>query len=191
MKMVGLIQCGFQIGVLVHAGRFPKVPGLFPRRSGSCTVFAVLKFVGLDKTKEGFRFEPSSGLPGDLARSRTENFFVCSEDPCRMARDHWGKGRDSNPHKGTVALRKLASCGKLRTHSRTLRTRVASRRAQRAAVHCIRNPRRFLTCAIPVRFAGNKVFRCAYPFALPNPFCFDIFFRPSRLEFCNHGKARR
>ena len=117
-----------------------KSAGTVPRRSGSCTVFAVLKFVGLDKTKEGFRFEPSSGLPGDLARSRTENFFVCSEDPCRMARDHWGKGRDSNPHKGTVALRKLASCGKLRTHSRTLRTRVASRRAQRAAVHCIRNP---------------------------------------------------
>ena len=154
IEPLSLTASRFQIGVLVHAGRFPKVPGLFPRRSGSCTVFAVLKFVGLDKTKEGFRFEPSSGLPGDLARSRTENFFVCSEDPCRMARDHWGKGRDSNPHKGTVALRKLASCGKLRTHSRTLRTRVASRRAQRAAVHCIRNPRRFLTCAIPARFAG-------------------------------------
>jgi hypothetical protein len=87
-----------------------------------------------------------------------------------MARDHWGKGRDSNPHKGTVALRKLASCGKLQTHSRTLRARVASQ--------CIRNPRRFLTCAIPVRFAGDQVFRCAYPFALPNPFLFNLIFDP-------------
>jgi hypothetical protein len=87
-----------------------------------------------------------------------------------MARDHWGKGRDSNPHKGTVALRKLASCGKLKTHSRTLRTRVASQ--------CIRNPRRFLTCAIPARFAGDQVFRCAYPFALPNPFLFNLLFDP-------------
>jgi hypothetical protein len=128
IEPLSLTASRFQIGVLVHAGRFP--------------------FSQLLELEIPFGVEP-----------RTSSF--AAKTHAVWLEIIWGKGRDSNPHKGTVALRKLASCGKLQTHSRTLRTRVASQ--------CIRNLRRFLTCAIPVRFAGDQVFRCAYPFALPNP----------------------
>jgi hypothetical protein len=60
---------------------------------------------------------------GDLARSRTENFFVCSEDPYRMARDHVVMSKSWSPSFDLKKLGKGTGFEPAQRHCRSEETR--------------------------------------------------------------------